>query len=47
MAQTRIKFVTFALLTQLSTELIGQLCYKIINVAIYNTKNFNVYLMRM
>ena len=29
------------------TNLIGQLCYKIINVVIYNTKISNVYLMHM
>jgi len=48
MIHVRFKHVTFKLLITLKPiELIGKLCYKIINVVIYNTKIYNVYLMHM
>ena len=47
MAHATFKLMTFILLTPLkSTKLIGQLCYKIINIIIYNIKISNVYLMQ-
>jgi len=44
MAHERIKSMT---LTLLARRLIDQLRYKIINVVIYNTKFFNVYLINV
>ena len=44
--QSEVELVTFALLAP-RTKIIDQLCYKINNIVIYNTKFFNVYLMRI
>ena len=44
--QSEVELVTFALLAP-RTKIIDQLCYKINNIVIYNTKFFNVYLKLM